>query len=232
KPTPSASGKPKPESQRSKTDNYNILALHKAADVPRIPTSTTIPRTNASPAQVPDSTKLSSSDKAPLPVFTPLSQEAQRQPVNSSKQNLSTEEFMQEVDPPELVELMDNEGNHGIHVWQPGGRSSGGTGAASELAKYLKELHKRIKAAWLPPRGQTRTTEILFRIRKTGDLVLVRVLHSSEDSQSDRQAIEAITASAPFSKLPPDCSLPYLDVKYTFNYSVDQLSEVHMQAVH
>lgn len=230
-PTPTASGKPKPKSQACNTDSHHTLALQQATTAPHISRLAVIPRTNASPSQIPDSTKLSSSANAHLPVFTPQSQEAQRRPADSSR-HLSPEEFMKEVDPPELVELMDSEGNQGQHVWQPGGRSSGGTGAASELAHYLKELHKRIKAAWSPPAGQARTTEILFRIRRSGDLILVKVLRSSQDNQSDGQAIKAITASAPFNKLPSDYTLPYLDIKYTFNYSVDQLSEVHTQTMY
>jgi TonB family protein len=134
--------------------------------------------------------------------------------------------LMEEVDPPELVELVNNDGDQSLNVFQPGGHSSGGTGSKSELAAYLKELNRRIKTHWSPPRGQSRRAEVIFRIQKVGTLASVKVLRSSGDAESDEAAIESIAKSAPFKQLPADYPLPFLDVSYTFNYLVDQLSEV------
>ncbi|HEY9870600.1 MAG TPA: TonB family protein [Candidatus Obscuribacterales bacterium] len=134
--------------------------------------------------------------------------------------------FMEEVAPPELVELVDNDGDDGKDVWQPGGRSSGGRGARSELAAYLKELNKRIKRSWEPPRGISRTAEIFFRVRRQGTLALLRLVRSSGDPEADEAALRAVAAALPFRALPPEYSASYLDVKYTFNYLADGLTEV------
>jgi TonB family protein len=139
---------------------------------------------------------------------------------------------MEEVSPPELVELVDNEGDDGKDVWQPGGRSSGGRGARSELTAYLKELNRRVKRTWEPPRGISRTAEVLFRVRRQGTLALLRLVRSSGDPEADEAALRAVAAALPFRALPPDYSGSYLDVKYTFNYLTDELTEIPAGRTH
>lgn len=136
--------------------------------------------------------------------------------------------MFEEVQPPELVEMVDNEGSiDSTKVSQMGGRSSGGTGAKSDLNTYLKELHKKIKSAWSPPRGQSRRAEILFRIAKPGRLTSIKLLKSSGDNETDEAAMHAVTEAVKGqSDLPPAYSLPYLDVIYTFNYTADELQEL------
>ena len=149
-----------------------------------------------------------------------------RQARESGQGAPTDESFMEEVAPPEMVELVDNEGDSGVDVWQAGGRSTGGKGAHSELTLYLKELNRRIKRAWSPPRGFTRRAEILFRIRKEGKLAMIKIIRSSGDADADTAAIRSITSCSPFRELPDDCTLGYLDIKYSFNYTADELSEV------
>lgn len=136
--------------------------------------------------------------------------------------------MFEEVQPPELVEMVDNDGStDATKVSQLGGRSSGGTGAKSDLNTYLKELHKKIKTAWSPPRGQSRRAEILFRIAKPGRLTSIKLLKSSGDNETDEAAMHAVTEAIKGQPdLPPAYGLPYLDVIYTFNYTADELQEV------
>lgn len=134
--------------------------------------------------------------------------------------------FLEEVQPPELVELMDNEGTGGLHVWQKGGSSTGGSGARSELMDYLKALNKRIKRAWMPPKGDSRQVILAFRIDRTGKLISIAIIESSGNSESDQAAIKALKQSAPFGKLPDDYEYPFLNLEYSFNYNIDKLTEV------
>jgi outer membrane biosynthesis protein TonB len=134
---------------------------------------------------------------------------------------------LEEVAPPEMVELTDSEGEtRATELYQSGGRSTGGTGAKSTLAAYLKELHHRIKRAWAPPAGETRTAEILFRIKRTGKLVSIKLTQSSGNPESDDAAMVAVAGCSPFKTLPSDYPADYLDLLYTFNYTVDRLAEV------
>ncbi|MBA3993424.1 MAG: hypothetical protein C0469_07845 [Cyanobacteria bacterium DS2.3.42] len=134
--------------------------------------------------------------------------------------------FMEESSPVELFEVVDNEGDAGTEIFQAGGRSTGGKGAPSNLQDYLKLLHKRIKRAWSPPNGDPRVAQILFRIDKSGKLKQIRLVRSSGHSDCDEAAMNAISACAPFKGLPADFPSDCLDIKYTFNYKVDSLSEV------
>ncbi|MCC7528326.1 MAG: TonB C-terminal domain-containing protein, partial [Candidatus Melainabacteria bacterium] len=129
-------------------------------------------------------------------------------------------------------EVVDNEGDAGIEIFQAGGRSAGGKGAPSSLQDYLKLLHKRIKRAWSPPNGDPRVAQILFRITKAGKLKQIRLVRSSGNSDCDEAAMNAICACAPFKGLPPDFPSDCLDIKYTFNYKVDSLSEVPEAKLH
>lgn len=149
-----------------------------------------------------------------------------------SRTEIADAPFMEEVAPPELVELVDNDGDDGQDVWQPGGRSSGGRGARSELAAYLKELNKRIKRFWEPPRGISRTAEVFFRVRRKGTLALLKLVRSSGDPEADEAALKAVAAALPFRALPAQYPGCYLDVKYTFNYLADELTEVPAGQTH
>jgi TonB family protein len=148
-------------------------------------------------------------------------------PSPRSRHEPDDKPFMEEVMPPELVELVDNDGNKSLEIWQAGGHSAGGSGSKSDLAHYLKDLNKRIKHAWSPPRGQQRKTEVLFRISKAGQLLAVQIVRSSGSNETDEAALKAIAASAPFTPLPADYPHSYLDLHYSFNYNVDELTEVN-----
>jgi len=167
--------------------------------------------------------------RSPPPTISP---QATAAPAASRPSEGDNRPFMEEVSPPEMVELVDNDGDNSLHIWQPGGRSPGGTGSRSGLMDYLKELNRRIKAAWMPPRGESRQVEILFRIRKGGQLSMVKVVRTSGNPEADEAAIKSILGSAPFKQLPADYSMNYLDIRYSFNYNVDQLSEITGRAVH
>lgn len=160
------------------------------------------------------------------PSTLPVERQSAAPPSSRKPSQTADDSFWQEVRPPELVELTDNEGDDSLNVWQPGGHSQGGTGSKSQLSAYLKELNKRIKIAWFPPAGDTWKTEILFRIRKSGQLASARLFRSSGNLEADEAAMSAIVSSAPFKELPADYPHPYLDLHYSFNYNVDQLTEV------
>lgn len=160
--------------------------------------------------------------------FQTTARQFNQSPGVRSQQTRSANEsmFMEESSPVELFEMVDNDGDKGLEVFQAGGRSTGGKGAPSTLQEYLKLLHKRIKRAWSPPEGDPRVAQILFRITRDGKLKSIKLLRSSGNPDSDEAAMNAITACAPFKDLPQDLSSDCLDVKYTFNYKVDSLSEI------
>lgn len=138
------------------------------------------------------------------------------------------ESYLSEVEPPEMVELIENDGdNQAMTVYQKGGRSAGGTGAENGLSAYLKRLHRRIKLAWTPPRGVQRRVELTFRLNKDGRLEFVRVSQSSGQTNTDSSTTAAVRdATRVPEALPADFGAPYLDIVYTFRYNVDELKEI------
>ncbi len=115
----------------------------------------------------------------------------------------------------------------GVDVFQRGGKSNGGKGAENNLSLYLKELHKKIKKNWSPPRGFSRKVELIFRLKRDGHVAEIRMLKSSGEQMTDKAAIKAIAlATQKADPLPQDFTPNYLDVIYTFKYNVDELQEI------
>ncbi len=138
----------------------------------------------------------------------------------------ATQPVLEEVAPAQLLEMTE-QNEKASEVSQTGGHSKGGNGSQTLLVAYLRDLHRRIKHAWTPAVDDlTGSAQIMFRIRKNGRLVSIKLLRSSGESDTDDSAMHAITAAAPFKPLPPEFTAEYLDLQYTFNYRVDQLSEV------
>jgi hypothetical protein len=133
---------------------------------------------------------------------------------------------MEEVKPPELLEVKENEGDNSYNYWQEGGRSDKGTGASTSLTEYLKDLHRKLKHAWLPPAGTVHHIKVIFRLTREGGLVSIKLTQSSGNKVADDSAFLAVKESAPFGKLPADYTHQFLDLAYTFNYTTDELKEI------
>ena len=203
----------KPDHSTDASKNLGKLA---AANVKPIATAA-----NASSAlAIPHSWQTKSVDNV-IPVVAKATPQA-------SQQSRSQLPFLTEVKPLEMVELIENEGDSdGIHVYQKGGKSSGGKGAENNLNIYLKDLHKRIKSNWAPPRGFTRQVEVLFRLRRDGHVAFIKIVKSSSEPAADASAAKAVSlATKKGSPLPVDFAADNLDVMYTFKYNVDELQEV------
>ncbi|HEY9676739.1 MAG TPA: TonB family protein [Drouetiella sp.] len=133
---------------------------------------------------------------------------------------------LEEVAGAQMFEVTEAQEKAG-EIAQNGGHSAGGNGAQTTLNSYLREVHRRIKKAWIPGTDDTTSSaQIMFRLRKNGRLVSMKLLHSSGSPETDESAMHAVTASAPFKPLPQDFPAESLDLLYTFNYKIDTLSEI------
>lgn len=227
---------PQPAKQPVSTRQEETRVVEKQADFRRPQES----RTDVAPPAVPV-TPVITTLQTPQGVQPPAKQQPLSMPATWATQvvkNLpqkthhtprdSNAPMFEEVQPPELVEMVDNDGTtESTKLNQTGGRSSGGTGAKSDLNTYLKELHKKIKTAWTPPKGQSRRAEILFRIGKPGKLVSIKLVKTSGDNETDEAAMQAVTAAVKAQgNLPPSYEALWLDIMYTFNYTAEELHEL------
>lgn len=108
------------------------------------------------------------------------------------------------------------------------GNPGGGGGAPGidalrepDFGPYMRELQRRIKLNWDPPKGnESKTVVLLFKIAKDGRLISSRVHKSSGLPSADQAALKAVELTAPFRPLPADFKGQSIDIQFTFDYRV------------
>ena len=90
-----------------------------------------------------------------------------------------------------------------------------------DFGPYMRELQRRIKLNWHPPKGnESRKVVLLFKIAKNGQLLSCRVYRSSGLPSADQAALNAVKLTAPFRPLPADYKGSNIDIQFTFDYNV------------
>lgn len=108
------------------------------------------------------------------------------------------------------------------------GNPGGGGGAPGidalrepDFGPYMRELQRRIKLNWDPPKGnESKRVVLLFKIAKDGRLLSCRVHKSSGMPIADQAALKAVELTAPFRPLPADFKGQSIDIQFTFDYNV------------
>lgn len=140
--------------------------------------------------------------------------------------SLTQSQMLSEVSPASFIESIDNEGEND-HIVQSGGRSENGSGQENSLRLYLRELNRRIRKHWMPPAGMEEMALIQFRINHDGSLASVSAASMNAAGAIPTQAaIQAVRKTFPFKALPPDFKAPYLEVRYTFNYRINEMKDI------
>lgn len=118
-------------------------------------------------------------------------------------------------------------------------RGGGGTGATAgnpgggggrpgidairepDFGPYMRELQRKIKLNWNPPKGnESKRVVLLFKIAKSGRMLSCRVLKSSGLPAADQAALRAVELTAPFRPLPAEFRGQSIDIQFTFDYNV------------
>lgn len=108
------------------------------------------------------------------------------------------------------------------------GNPGGGGGAPGidalrepDFGPYMRELQRRIKMNWDPPKGnESKRVVLLFKIAKDGRLLSCKVNKSSGLPSADQAALKAVELTAPFRPLPADFKGQSIDIQFTFDYNV------------
>lgn len=117
-------------------------------------------------------------------------------------------------------------GNGGGNVGNPGpGNPKGAPGIDAikepDFGPYMKDLQRRIKMNWDPPKGnESKRVILLFSIARDGRLLNVSIHKSSGLPAADKAAIDAVKLTAPFRPLPPEFKGKSVDIQFTFDYNV------------
>lgn len=109
-----------------------------------------------------------------------------------------------------------------------GGNPGGGGGRPGidavrepDFGPYMRELQRRIKMNWDPPKGnESKRVVLLFKIARDGRLLSCSVFKSSGLQNADKAAINAVHLAAPFRPLPPEFKGQSIDIQFTFDYNV------------
>ena len=97
-----------------------------------------------------------------------------------------------------------------------------------DFGPYMRELQRRIKMNWDPPKGnESKRVVLLFKIAKDGRLLSCSVFKSSGLPGADKAAISAVQATAPFRPLPAEFRGQSIDIQFTFDYNVFGASSYH-----
>ncbi len=90
-----------------------------------------------------------------------------------------------------------------------------------DFGPYMKELQRRIKMNWDPPKGnESKRVILLFTISRDGRLLNIQVSKSSGLKAADDAAVNAVKLTAPFRPLPPEFRGNSVDIQFTFDYNV------------
>lgn len=91
----------------------------------------------------------------------------------------------------------------------------------STIGSYMQNIQYKIKSNWEPPQGEEdRNVIVFFSIYKDGSLADIRVSKSSGLQEADWAAVKAIKLSAPFDQLPSEYKEQYMNINFTFDYTI------------
>lgn len=103
----------------------------------------------------------------------------------------------------------------------PNGRPGIDTIREPDFGPYMRELQRRIKMNWDPPKGnESKRVVLMFKIAKDGRLLSCNVYKSSGLKSADDAALNAVKLTAPFKPLPAEYKGQSIDIQFTFDYNV------------
>ena len=222
-PQPAATNKPSPATPAPPTARPSIKPNSAPAPVAKPTTPFTVPR----------------------PASAPVSKSTATGPVGGTNSSSGASKGGTGVGSPSgthsgapVPSLSPGKGGGGTSLGRTSGGSSGGTGNIGnpgggggapgvdalkepDFGPYMRELQKRIKMNWDPPKGnESKRVVLLFKIAKDGRMLSCRVSKSSGLPSADQAALKAVELTAPFRPLPADFKGQSIDIQFTFDYNV------------
>lgn len=90
-----------------------------------------------------------------------------------------------------------------------------------DFGPYMRDLQRRIKMNWNPPKGnESKRVVLMFKIAKDGRLLSCSVFKTSGLQSADQAALDAVKLTAPFKPLPAEYKNSSIDIQFTFDYNV------------
>lgn len=87
-----------------------------------------------------------------------------------------------------------------------------------DFGPYMADLQRRIKLAWLPPKGyENKIVVIVFKVHSSGAISDLLLDHGSGLAVADQAALAAVQKVGAFRPLPQN-SPPVVDIQFTFDF--------------
>jgi TonB family protein len=100
------------------------------------------------------------------------------------------------------------------------GNGGGGGGGDIDMGPYMRDLQRKIKKAWFPPKGpESKRIKVSFKVHKDGTISKLKLVTSSGIDVEDEAATTAVENAAPFAPLPAGAG-DEVDINFTFDYTV------------
>lgn len=94
-----------------------------------------------------------------------------------------------------------------------------------DFSNYIAGITKEILSLWKAPAGHLNSqTILLFSIDKQGNISNIRTIVSSGSEEFDNSAIDTLKKAAPFEPLPEKFSGTSIDIKFSFDKSLNKLN--------
>jgi periplasmic protein TonB len=179
-------------------------------NIPKIPAAINVPEKTLR-QKLPEKPSLKK-----LPKISKSERPLEKSLETASQKNLPSAETPIELSAPSGVpEGTNTQGN----------ASNNGFPSEGELQEmfsdYMKMLQERLRNAWSPPRGQQNDYAIVrFEIGRDGQLLSSAIEKSSGNVALDAAALNTLTHSAPFDKLPLSYPGDRIPVLFRFDYTI------------
>lgn len=93
-------------------------------------------------------------------------------------------------------------------------------------SQYMREVQRKIERNWHPPKNNTpKQVVVMFKVGRDGSLSALKVVKSSGVAAVDDTAKKAVEKAAPFRPLPPKFKGSHVDIEFTFDYKVSNVSD-------
>ena len=102
-----------------------------------------------------------------------------------------------------------------LPMWQ----SSTTKGNDVDFGPWMRELMRRSKMNWEPPKGcEHLPVTVSVKVDKSGKLPDCKIYKTSREPRADKAAMKAVELTAPFSPLPDEYKGESIDIQITFSY--------------
>ncbi len=211
--------RPKPTPRQEATPSREIETATPKPDLPPVATNLPPKAKPIKPSSLPTETP-PNSENSSVPETTPTPSSEQKTPVGSGAASLLGGTQSRSLSDDSGSSFFNPKANASQQALNPRGLDAR---QDLDLGPYFAEIRRRVRRNWKPSVPiNNRHTVLAFSIQRNGQITGLRVIQSSGSDKIDRESLEAVQKSGPFSALPANFPDEQLKVQFKFNIYINQ----------